>query len=810
MADYSSIFEAAGKQYNVDPTLLHAQMVIESGGNPDAYNVSSQASGAMQITPPTAKSLGVTDPTDPTQAIFGAAKLMSENLARYGNPDQAVLAYHGGTDQNSWGPKTQAYLKNVTAVYQKLASSQNAPASGGSFLSTFPGGSAPDVAAPAGDFLSAFPSATAATPDGATSAPAAQASTKPAPDQAVTMPGVPDQGSSTPGGAGSVTLHYDNPPADQRIPAVQPIANADQTGVTLPVTPAGSAVASAAPTDFLSAFPSEPTPTSQTPAAPQPASTGLVGSTINGGKNLVLGLNQGLSDLSNGATQLIGHGVNSLLQAVAPNSGVAQYWNNDVQAFDKGVAGQEAQYQAATPGSFAAGAGRVAGNVLPTILTGGTNLLTQFGNAASDTATALGAGNKLVAAANLGGRMAGGAALGGASSAVMPVLNTSNGDYWAQKAGQVGAGTVVGGALPVVGHVLGGAGQLAGLGSNTVSPEVAAMAQQAKDLGIPIRADQLANSKPLNVLSAALDYVPFSGKGASLARQQQAFNTALSQTVGENTPNVGKALDQASARLGREFDSTLKNNVVKADSGFQNDLVRIMSDAHNEMTDAQYGVLGKQVNNILSKVQPGDVIDGDAAYNIKKGLDRLSKSSDTTQAYYAKETRNVLIDALNRSLPDGGAAFAKTRQQWANYRQLDKILPRGAEGNISAARLANVRGVNTPDLNDLANIGAQFLKGRVGDSGTAQRLGVYSLFGTGSYFNPWSAAAGVAAGRAANMAMDSNMLTNAMIGSSLRRAALNGGNAALAGQSAPNALLNRFAPYLIPAAGMSATHATAP
>lgn len=541
------------------------------------------------------------------------------------------------------------------------------------------------------------------------------------------------------------------------------------------------------------------------PSAQAPAQThqGII-------DNAVAGLNQGLNDTANGITQLIGHASDYALQHTIPNTAIAKEWHTNVGDFDKQIANQESQYQAATPGSIAAGVGRVAGDIIPTVLTGGGNLLTKAAALTDRLGTAAGAGNRLLGALNVGGKIAGGAALGGASSLVMPVLDAQNGGYWSDKARQVGTGAVMGGIIPPVGDSLRAVGARAATPITSVAPEVATLAQTAKDLGIPIRADQLINSKPINALSAALDYVPFSGKGSSLARQQQAFNTAISNTVGENTPNINKALDQAKKRLGAEFDKTLKTTPVQADNAFQNDLVRIMTDAQNEMTDAQYSVLGKQVNNILSKVQPGDVIDGDAAYNIKKGLDRLSKSSDSTQAFYARETRNALLDALNRSVSDGGAAFSKLRQQWANLRELERIVPHGAEGNISAARLGNMRGIKTSDLGTLADIGAQFLKGRVGDSGTAQRAGIYSLLGTGSYFNPLSAGIGITAGRAANSILGSNMLTNAMINSSLRRATFNGGNAVLASQPAQNALLERLAPYLIPAAAQGAVRFPSP
>lgn len=124
---YDQLFEQAGRQFNVDPALLRAQMKIESGGNPKAESEKG-AQGLMQIMPDTQRRLGVTDPNDPRQSIFAAAKLMAENLDRYGNVNDAVLAYHGGTDPANWGPKTQAYARNVVSAYSGAPAESAAPA----------------------------------------------------------------------------------------------------------------------------------------------------------------------------------------------------------------------------------------------------------------------------------------------------------------------------------------------------------------------------------------------------------------------------------------------------------------------------------------------------------------------------------------------------------------------------------------------------------------------------------------------------------------------------------------------------------
>lgn len=126
MKQWESLIAQAGQKYNVDPQLISALVMTESSGNPKAYNSSTGATGLGQQIPATAKSLGI-DPTDPAQSIEGAAKLLDENLRRYGNAEQAILAYHGGTDQSNWGPKTQDYLRKVSANYGGQPMAANTP-----------------------------------------------------------------------------------------------------------------------------------------------------------------------------------------------------------------------------------------------------------------------------------------------------------------------------------------------------------------------------------------------------------------------------------------------------------------------------------------------------------------------------------------------------------------------------------------------------------------------------------------------------------------------------------------------------------
>jgi hypothetical protein len=121
LSQYDDVFQAAGNEWNVDPTLLKAVAAQESGGNTGAVSLKN-AQGLMQITPDTQKYLGVTDPTDPVQSIYGAAKYLSEGLDKEGSPEGALLYYHGGPGwRQAFGPESAAYVPGVTRYYQQFS-----------------------------------------------------------------------------------------------------------------------------------------------------------------------------------------------------------------------------------------------------------------------------------------------------------------------------------------------------------------------------------------------------------------------------------------------------------------------------------------------------------------------------------------------------------------------------------------------------------------------------------------------------------------------------------------------------------------
>lgn len=113
-------------QFNVDPRLIAALIVIESSFIPHATSYKG-AMGLGQLMPQTAASLGV-HAYDPTQNVYGTVRVMRANLDRFGyeNIHLALAAYNAGRGAvERYGgippyQETRWYVYNVMTLYRRI------------------------------------------------------------------------------------------------------------------------------------------------------------------------------------------------------------------------------------------------------------------------------------------------------------------------------------------------------------------------------------------------------------------------------------------------------------------------------------------------------------------------------------------------------------------------------------------------------------------------------------------------------------------------------------------------------------------
>lgn len=119
-ARYKKWFDEATVLYRLPPLLLERVAYQESRFNPLAVNPRSGAKGMMQFIDSTALEFDLTNPFDPKDSIFAAARYLSYLRSKTNNWSEALAAYNWGIGnlrrkglQNA--PKeTREYVASIT------------------------------------------------------------------------------------------------------------------------------------------------------------------------------------------------------------------------------------------------------------------------------------------------------------------------------------------------------------------------------------------------------------------------------------------------------------------------------------------------------------------------------------------------------------------------------------------------------------------------------------------------------------------------------------------------------------------------
>lgn len=625
-SDLDPLFYEAGQKYGLNPFFLKSVAMAESGMNRDTPDSYQGAQGIMQIIPPTARALGVSDARDPVQAIPAAAKYLAEGYDNTGSAAGAVMYYHGGPDQRQWGPKTMAYVDKVAGHYTNM---KNQPDPYADIIKKYTGGtdtksdtSGPsDAGAPSEDEIQAL----------------VQKYAPPSASKAVATPD-PDEGIA------SIRRDVENQ-----------FYGKPREGLDI----------------------SKPETTAET--------------------------------LKNRASQVGGYVAGQLGQVVP------QIATNAGQAYDMAKAGI-ADIQA---GNLAPSLPAGALDLKPGQPTGGFGI-TPYAPPQPDSPSGFKPGGVL-------GTVAG--ALGIPGSIISGPAHTLIGEPVTQATGN----PEIGQRAEAVGNLLLGNKVTNALTSRVpgaADPETLRLAQAADAWGIPIRNSQISNSPLVRKTDQMVGIIPGSGQASQRSAQVGAFTKAVSNTFGEDTPQITRTtLDQASKRIGGVMNDIEGRTTVKVDDPLINTLAKIDSDARQTFTpeNTQYKQIGAQIDDIVNRAAanggslPGSVYKSLIQRN--SPLDSLANSSDGAIATRAGQIKSALQDAMERSAaPEDAAAYSRARFQYKNMKTIEPLVTKGTPGEISPALLrgrvdANFDPRRAGPLGDLADIGQRFMRAPP-DSGT--------------------------------------------------------------------------------------------
>lgn len=352
---------------------------------------------------------------------------------------------------------------------------------------------------------------------------------------------------------------------------------------------------------------------------------------------------------------------------------------------------------------------------------------------------------------------AGYGALHGAGSATTDTLSE------AAKGGLQGA--AVGGAVPVAARAIGGAlGRV--VTPLPIAPERQAMVDVLAKEGVPMTAGQRTGSKALQYAESYLGDAPFAGGKATqvMGDQAEAFTDALMRRIGGTGRATPDNMAANYGRIGKSFEDLSARNTLRSDPQLGSDLGRVLTEYDKVLPSEQRALVGNQVSDIVDRITRGGGSMPGAEYQTARSrLSRTAQNARMNDPEYSGAMRGIRVaidDAMNRSIsPQDAAAWAQARQQYGNYKALEKAAggagANTAEGLVSpqAIRSAIAGGANKGqyvrgqgDFAEIARAGNNIMA-PLPNSGTAQRNmtggmtgGAVGLAATGS---PIAAAATV-------------------------------------------------------------------
>ncbi len=353
--------------------------------------------------------------------------------------------------------------------------------------------------------------------------------------------------------------------------------------------------------------------------------------------------------------------------------------------------------------------------------------------------------------ASMAARAGIGAVQGGALSALQPV---TEGDFWSEKAGQVGTGAVTGGIMaPVAGGI-----------ARMVNPQTSPQVRMLLNEGVTPTPGQILGGRFQSV-EDRLTSIPGIGDVINSARtrglnefNRAAYARAL-RGVGDAPQQVGREGVQAVRdTLSSSYDDILSRTTFQADDAFNASLQNLRGLARDLPAEEARQFERILDREVLGQMAPNGGMMGEVVKRVESQLGkqakRFSGSADAYQQSLAdalRETQSILREAVARQNPQVAGELARTNAGYANFARIRDAASRAGtdNGTFTPAQLAaavrsgdksvgkGATATGTAFMQDLTDAGKSVLASKYPDSGTAGRgfMGA-GLLGAGAMVEP--------------------------------------------------------------------------
>lgn len=282
---------------------------------------------------------------------------------------------------------------------------------------------------------------------------------------------------------------------------------------------------------------------------------------------------------------------------------------------------------------------------------------------------------------------------------------------------------------------------------STLSPEESRLARVAQQNNIPLTPAQRTGSRPLQTAEAVFETLPLtSGPQEGIREaQRKAFNRAVLKTAGINadeaTPGV---LQAAKKRIGNAFTALSKRNTLSIDNQLRTELDDITTEVRRYSVPEIAQPVINRIDDLVAKIDPKTgTIPGNAYREMDSAIGRTIRSTTNGDLRNTLgRLQGALREAMDRSIsPKDQTAWRNARREYANLMTITRSMGSGTTdavaGNIPPAQLkqALASGGNNRqnfamgrgELNDLARVGQNFVRGQIPNSGTPERTMMMNL-----------------------------------------------------------------------------------